>query len=144
MWRVLVGGAVAAGVVALLLSDGRAILAHQVDKSKNDKVCGTIESKGEARLEADTVARVMLQDVSLADAPAKKVGEQVIKELKQFPIPFAVEYDAAAIEKGHTYTVQVRIETKNRLDYINDTMVEVISSGKPSKDVKVAVIRIKK
>ena len=77
-------------------------------------------------------------------APAKKVSEQLIKDLKKFPIPFEVEYDPAVIEKGHTYAVQVRIETKERLDYINDTRVEVISSGKPSKDVQVPVIRVKK
>jgi putative lipoprotein len=135
---------VAAGAVALLLSEGGAAFAQKDDKSKKDKVSGTIEFKGEARFEADTVARVTLQDVSLADAPAKKVGAQVIKNLKKFPIPFEVEYDPAAIAKGHTYAVQVRIETKDRLDYINDTRVEVLSSGKPSKDVKVPVIRIKK
>ena len=85
-----------------------------------------------------------LKDVSLADAPAKKVGEQVIKDLKKFPIPFEVEYDPAAIEKGHTYAVQVRIETKGRLDYINDTRIEVISNGKPAKDVKAPVIQVKR
>jgi putative lipoprotein len=87
---------------------------------------------------------VTLQDVSLEDAPAKKIGEQVIKDLKKFPISFEVEYDPAVIEKKHTYSVQVRIETKDRLEYINDTRVEVISRGKPSKDVKVPVIRVKK
>ena len=144
MWRVLVCSAVAAGAVALLLSEGAAALAPKDDKAKKGKVSGTIEFKGEARFEADTVARVTLQDVSLADAPAKKVGEQVIKGLKKFPIPFEVAYDPAAIEKRHTYAVQVRIETKGRLDYINDTRVEVISSGKPSKGVKIPVIRVKK
>jgi putative lipoprotein len=135
---------VAAVAVALLLREGEATFAQKDDKSKKGKVSGTIEFKGEARFEADTVARVTLQDVSLADAPAKKVGERVIKDLKKFPIRFEVEYDPAAIEKGHTYSVQVRIETKKRLDYINDTRVEVISRGKPSKDVKVPVIRVKK
>jgi uncharacterized lipoprotein YbaY len=144
MWRVLVCSAVAAGAVALLLSEGGAAFAQKDDKSKKGKVSGTIEFKGEARFEADTVARVTLQDVSLADAPAKKVGEQVIKDLKKFPIPFEVEYAPAAIEQGHTYAVQVRIETKDRLDYLNDTRVEVISRGKPAKDVKVPVIRVKK
>jgi putative lipoprotein len=134
---------VAAGAVALLLSEGAAF-AQKDDTSKKDKVSGTIEFKGEAQFAANTVARVTLQDVSLADAPAKMVGEQVIKDLKKFPIPFEVEYDPAAIENGNTYAVQVRIETKDRLDYVNDTRVEVISSGKPSKDVKVPVIRIKR
>src|SRR5262249_27425549 len=108
------------------------------------RVSGTIEFKGDAKFEADAIARVTLQDVSLEDAAAKKIGEQVIKDLKKFPIPFEIEYDPAAIEKGHTYAVQVRIQTKGRLEYINDTRVEVISRSKPSKDVKVPVIRVKK
>jgi putative lipoprotein len=144
MWRVLVGSAVAAAAVTLLLSEGQAALAQKDDPPKKSRVSGTIEFKGEAKFEADTVARVTLQDVSLEDAPAKKIAEQVIKDLKKFPIPFEVEYDPAVIEKGHTYAVQVRIETKDRLDYINDTRVEVISRGKPSKEVNVPVIRVKK
>ena len=130
--------------VLAALSAGPAALAQKDDQPKKARVSGTIEFKGEAKFEADTVARVTLQDVSLEDAPAKKIAEQVIKDLKKFPIPFEVEYDSAVIEKGHTYAVQVRIETKDRLAYINDTRVEVISSGKPSKDVKVPVIRVKK
>jgi len=144
MWRVLVESTVAAAAVALLLSAGPAALAQKDDQPKKARVSGTIEFKGEGKFEVDTVARVTLQDVSLEDAPAKKIAEQVIKDLKKFPIPFEVKYDPILIEKGHTYAVQVRIETKDRLAYINDTRVEVISSGKPSKDVKVPVIRVKK
>jgi putative lipoprotein len=144
MWRVLVGSAVAAAAVALLLGEGQAAPSQKDDQPKKAKVSGTIEFKGEAKFEADAIARVTLQDVSLEDAPAKKIGEQVIKDLKKFPIPFEVEYNPADIEKGHTYAVQVRIETKDRLEYINDTRVEVISRGKPSKDVNVTVIRVKK
>src|SRR5262245_18691337 len=143
MWRVLVCSAVAAGAVVLLLSEGETAFAQKDDKSNKGKVSGTIEFKGEARFEAGTVARVTLQDVSLADAPAKKLGEQLIKDLKKFPIPFAVEYDPAVLAKGHTYAVQVRIETNGRLDYIKDTRVEGIRSGKPSREVKVPVIRVK-
>jgi putative lipoprotein len=144
MRRVLVGSAVAAAAVALLLSEGQAALTQKDDLPKKARVSGTIEFKGEAKFEADAVARVTLQDVSLEDAPAKKIAEQVIKDLKKFPIPFEVEYDSAVIEKGHTYAVQVRIETKDPLDYLNDTRVEVISRGKPSKDVIVPVLRVKK
>jgi uncharacterized lipoprotein YbaY len=144
MWRAFVGSAVVAGVVVLLMGGGETGSAQKDGKEKKARVSGTIEFKGEAQFEADTIARVTLQDVSVADAPAKKIGEQVIKDLKKFPIPFEVEYDPAVIEKGHTYAVQVRIETKKRLDYINDTRVQVISGGKPTTGVKVPVIRVGK
>jgi putative lipoprotein len=114
------------------------------EDDKKAKISGTIECKAQASFGADAVARVTLLDVSLADAPAKKVGEQVVKDLKQFPIPFEVEYDPTALEKGHTYAIQVRIETNSRLDYINDTRVEVLRGGQPSKDVKVPVQPVKK
>lgn len=144
MWRGLVCSVAVAGLVALLLSDGVTAFAQKDNKPKQAKVAGNVEFKGEAQFEADTVAHVMLQDISLADAPAKKLGEQVIKDLKKFPIAFEVEYDPAAIKEGHRYAVQVRIETKGRLDYINDTTIEVISNRKPSKDVKAPVIRVRK
>jgi putative lipoprotein len=144
MWRVLVGCAVAVATVALLLSAGQTTLAQKDGQPKKPRVSGTIEFKGEAKFEADTIARVMIQDVSVEDAPAKNVAEQIIRDLKKFPIPFEVEYDPAVIEKGHTYALQIRIETKKRLDYLNDRRLEVISRGKPTSDLKVPVIQLKK
>ena len=61
-----------------------------------------------------------------------------------YQIEGAWDEDGKGVSIWDTYAVQVRIETKARLDYINDTRVEVISSGKPSKDVKVPVTRAKK
>jgi uncharacterized lipoprotein YbaY len=104
-------------------------LGQKEDTPKKARLTGAIQFDGEARFEASTVARVTLQDVSLADAPAKPIGEQVIKDLMQFPIPFKLEYAGAAIDKGHTYAVHVRIETGGRLDYLNDTSAEAASGG---------------
>jgi hypothetical protein len=59
------------------------------------------------------------------------------------PVAFEAALKWAGLRQGF-YAVQVRIETTGRLDYINDTRAEVVSSGKPSQDVKVPVIRVKK
>jgi putative lipoprotein len=144
MGRFLVTGAVISAAMVLSASHGGNALAQKDAKAKTSKVTGTITFPGDAAFEADTVARVTLQDVSLADVPATKVSEQTIKDLTKFPIPFEIEYDPGAIQPRRTYALQVRIETKGRLDYINDTRIEVISSGKPTTDVKVPVIRVKK
>jgi uncharacterized lipoprotein YbaY len=86
--------------VTLLPSEASTAFAQKDDKPTKAKVSGTIGFRGEAQFEPDTVARVMLVDVSLADAPARKVGEKVIKELKKFPISFEVEYDPTASRRG--------------------------------------------
>jgi putative lipoprotein len=144
MFRVHICCTVAVCAAALLVGNDRSALA-QKDGEKKAKVTGTIEHKGEAQFDAASLARVTLQDVSVADdAPPKKLGEQVITELKTFPIAFEVTYDPALIEKGHTYALTVRIESKGKLQYINDTRVQVISGGKETKDVKVAVIAVGK
>ncbi len=143
MFRAFCFFALAACAAVLLLGNDRDALA-QKDDEKKAKVTGTIEHKGEAHFDGASLARVTLQDVSLADAPAKKLGEQVLTDLKAFPIAFEVTYDPALIEKGHTYAIQVRIESKGKLQYINDTRIEVIGGGKETKDVKVPVILVGK
>jgi putative lipoprotein len=144
MGHFLVSGVVISAAMVLTVNYGGGAQAQKDAKAKTSKVTGTITFQGDAGFEADTVARVMLQDVSLADAPATKVSEQTIKDLKKFPIAFEIEYDPSVIQPRRTYALLVRIETKGRLDYINDTRVEVLSSGKPATDVKVRVIRVKK
>lgn len=113
------------------------------EKPKKEKVTGTIEFKGEGKFEADTIATVKLSDVSLQDAPSVTIAEQKIKDIKKFPIAFEVEFDPAKIQPGHEYAIQVRIETKKKLNYINDTRITVISGGKPTKNVKAPVIAVK-
>ena len=117
----------AIGAIVFLAAAGH---AQKDDKEKPKKavVSGTIECQAEAIFEPGTIARVSVQDVSKADAAATTIGEQVIKDLKKFPIAFAVEYDPAAIQPKSTYAVRVRIETGKRLDYINDTNVPVVEA----------------
>ena len=87
---------------------------------------------------------VRIEDVSLADAPAAGMGEQVIKtDGKQVPIPFAVPYDAGKIDDNHTYSLRVRIEdSSGKLLFINHTSVPVITQGNPTQDVEVIVVPI--
>jgi uncharacterized lipoprotein YbaY len=54
------------------------------DKQKKPKVTGAIEYKGEHQFDKETIAEVVLQDVSQADAPAVVIAKQTIKDLKKF------------------------------------------------------------
>ncbi len=85
---------------------------------------------------------MQIQDVSIADAPAKVIGEQVIKEPVQVPIPYAVEYRYRDIEDSHRYAMQARIEdSEGNLLFINDTAFPVLTQGFPAEDVEIEVVQ---
>ena len=107
-------------------------------------VTGKIECKYKAEFTADTICEIAIQDVSLADAPAKVIAKKTIKDLKDFPIEFEVEYDPALVKANAEIALSIRISTKGKLEYINDTRIAVITRDRPSKDVKAPVIKIKK
>ena len=74
------------------------------------EVTGTVTYRQRIALLPDAVLTVQIQDVSLADAPARVIGEQVIEEPGQVPIPYKVEYHYRDIEDSHMYAMQARIE----------------------------------
>ncbi len=114
------------------------------DEKKKETVTGTIEFQQKPTFARETIAEVKILDVSLADAPAVTIGMQTIKNLKEGPIPFAIPYDPGLIKPGHRYSLGVRITTKGRLDYINDTSIPILANGAPSKNVKAPVKQIKR
>ncbi len=105
-------------------------------------VTGTVTYRQRIALPPEAVLTVRIEDVSLADAPAEVVGEQVIKtEGAQVPIPFVVSYEPESIIENHRYSLRVRIEDgAGRLLFINDTNIPVITNGNPTEDIEVVVI----
>lgn len=105
-------------------------------------VTGTVTYRERIALPLDAVITVQLQDVSLADAPAVVVGEQVIPaEGRQVPIPFAIPYDPAQIQPGRSYSLAARIEDGGgKLQFISDTRVPVLGDGAPPENVEIVVV----
>ncbi len=105
-------------------------------------VSGNVVSKESVTLPAGATIQVQIQDVSLADAAAKIIGEQTIDGGgKSLPLPYEVTYDAAAIEDRNSYSMSVRIEDKDgNLIYISDTNTPVITNGSPTQNVDVNVV----
>jgi putative lipoprotein len=96
-------------------------------------VIGTVVYDQKIALTPDAVLNIQLQDVSLADAPAKVISEQVISDFGQVPIPFKLAYNAAEIDTRNTYAVQARIEDGGGvLLFINTSAYNVITHGNPS------------
>jgi hypothetical protein len=120
----------------------KTVNGQEVSKDDDSKphISGEVEGPvGE--LEAGLVVTIRLQDVSIADAAAKVLGEQVIRDPKAFPISFSVPYDPKQTAPGFRYGIGVRIEKDGQLKYINDTHIPVINEG-PTKNVKAPVKKI--
>ncbi len=96
-------------------------------------VIGTIITAGEAALPENSVVQVTLSDVSIADAEAVVIGEQIINNPSGFPIPFQVTYNPEVIDQRFTYAIGVRItDESGTLLYINTSAYNVITQGNQS------------
>ena len=102
-------------------------------------VAGTVSYQLMIELPPGAVLTVQLQDVSKADIPATVIGETIITEFDEMPIPFAVSYDPEVIDTRNTYALQVQItDGAGNLLFTNTTSYPVITQGNPS-EVEVAV-----
>jgi len=96
-------------------------------------VMGSIVAPDGIELPEGAIVYVRLNDVSLADAEAQLIAEQVITGVTQFPIPYLVNYNPKQIVENHTYAISVRIEDESEnLLFINPTAYHVITGGNPS------------
>ena len=103
-------------------------------------VTGTVIYRERMALPPDAVVKVQIQDVSLQDVAATVMGEQLIRNPGQVPIPYKVAYDPKAIQENHTYAVAARIEDgSGKLLFINTQSYPVITRGNPTEDVQIMV-----
>ena len=107
-------------------------------------VTGTVTYLQRIALPDDAVVTVQVQDISLADAPAVVLGEQVIETAgQQVPIAYEVTYDPTAINENLTYAVSARIEdAAGTLLFINDTVIPVITNDNPTEDVEIMTVPV--
>lgn len=94
-------------------------------------------------LPTGAVIEVSLDDVSLADAPARRLGSTTITTKgENVPVPFKLTYDAAAVRPERTYAVSARISIDGQLQWISATRHAVLTSGNPSDDVTITVQQV--
>ena len=106
-------------------------------------VTGNVTYLQKIALPPDAVVSVQLQDISLADAPAAVIGEQVITKPGQVPIPFEVPYKYREIDDAHTYAVRARIEdSAGKLLFTSDTATLVLTQGNPSENIELVVVPV--
>ncbi|AZO55453.1 MULTISPECIES: YbaY family lipoprotein [unclassified Mesorhizobium] len=88
-------------------------------------VRGEVIYRERIALSPSAVLSVELADVSLADAPAKIIGQQQFKPAGQVPISFEIKFDPSVIRPQMTYALQARITVDGRLMFISDVRHQV-------------------
>lgn len=106
-------------------------------------VSGTVTYLQRIALPPNAVVEVKLVDVSRQDVAATVLGEQVITDPGQVPVPFEIAYDPAAIDPRFTYAVQARITADEQLLFISDTVIPVITHGAPTSNVEIVVVPVR-
>jgi putative lipoprotein len=96
------------------------------------RVTGSVTYRQRIALSPAAIVQVQLVDVSRADAAAVVLAEQTIRPEHQVPIPFELVYDRSRIDPAHRYGVQARITDGDRLAFMNDGALPVITHGAPT------------
>jgi putative lipoprotein len=101
---------------------------------------GTATYRERMALPPGAVLAVALLDVSRADAPAETLAEARIPVLGQVPVAFALAYDPARIQPGHSYAVRGTIELDGAVMFRTDTIHPVLTGG-AGESVELRLVR---
>ncbi|MGE5603550.1 MAG: YbaY family lipoprotein [Nitrososphaerales archaeon] len=105
-------------------------------------ISGQVTYRERIALQNDAIVEVELQDVSRAGAPALIVGWQRIEtQGKQVPIPFAIEYNPAAINPANMYNLRARIIEGGLVTWLTTDAPIVLTRGGARDRVEVQVTR---
>ncbi len=102
-------------------------------------VAGVLKMPEGATLPPDASVRIQIQNVSLADAPAKIIGEQILSSTgTEATAGFEVEFDPAVIDPDDSYTVSARVtDPEDKLLFVSTSSHPVITRGSPQLNVSV-------
>lgn len=90
---------------------------------------GTAAYRERIALPPDATFEVTLEDVSLADAPAKVLGRSILDPAGQPPFHFGIAYQDQAIVPNHRYAVRAVIRHRGKLMFTTDTYVPAFEKG---------------
>ncbi|MCP3981254.1 MAG: META domain-containing protein [bacterium] len=103
-------------------------------------VTGTISHPTRRTLHPDSRIKIVLLDVSRADAAAVVLGDQELSVAgRSAPIPFRVTFDPADIDPRMSYSVRATITHGDVLLFTSTQSYGVITNGAPRYDIEVQV-----
>lgn len=103
------------------------------------EISGSVLYRQRIALVPGAVVTVRLSDVSVADAPATTIAEQVITPEHQVPIPYSLSVDPADLDERRTFSLSARITVDDRLVWTSDTHVPV-SAGATTTGIDILVV----
>jgi heat shock protein HslJ len=103
-------------------------------------VNGTMTYRVRRALPPNAEIMVSLQDISLADAPAKLIAKHVTTSGgKQVPFPFEITFDPADIDPRHTYGLRATIVVDDQLLFTSTEAHPVITRDNPRYGIEITV-----
>jgi putative lipoprotein len=75
------------------------------------------------------VFEATLEDVSIADAPAQRIGSAMVQSPGGAPLQFSIAYDPQLIDPTHRYAVRARIKDHDRVLFATQTSYPVLGDG---------------
>ncbi len=134
--------AFAAACLAMLLT-GCQSSQPLLQESQLSSVTGSISYRERIALPSHALVTVTIQDVSLADAPAKVIAKHRFETNGyQVPYEFELSYDKSKIDARHRYSVSVRIEVDGQLRFISDTMNSVITDSDNTDNIAIQLVSV--
>jgi putative lipoprotein len=92
-------------------------------------IVGTATYRERIALPSGAEFEAVLEDVSLADAPATEIGRTTSPKTPMPPIHFEIPYDAAKIDSTRRYAVRAAIRVDGTLWFASDTAHPVLTHG---------------
>jgi putative lipoprotein len=132
----------------LLLNGGRyrQLLCGEVPAALAPGVLvGTVSKRDRMALPPGTRIKVILADVSRADAPMREIASTaLVTRDNQAPFHFLLRYDPAALDARGTTAVSARVEGPDgRLLYVTDTRVEGPAAGATPTPVELQLVPVR-
>jgi putative lipoprotein len=98
------------------------------------RVTGTVAYRERMALPPNATVRVLLEDVSVADAPATVVAEQIIRPEREVPVPFELRPERGAIDPRRRYAVRAEIaDADGRLRWTTTEAYPAVTQGAPGE-----------
>lgn len=131
-------------VLGLMLVGCQSAQKPTSSESNIQSIMGTVSYRERIALPDKALVTITLQDVSLADAPAKVIAKQRFETNgMQVPLKFDLAFDNRKIDARHRYSVSARIEVDGKLRFITDTHYAVITDENNTKRVDLRLVSVK-
>jgi putative lipoprotein len=109
------------------------------------RVWGTIDKRDRMAIVPGTRARVMLLDVSRADAPSVELARtEIVTVGNQMPLNWLIAFDPALRQPRHTYTLRAIVDGPDgAMAYTTDTFVPVPSEGPIKAPIELVLVPVR-